>query len=124
LDAEPGVVATAAEVIAAHPARAMTKGAVDEAVKKALLTQLSSQKDLEARGAVIGAVAALGLTEAKKELIDLCGDPRRSLREHAERALAKLMPEGAPRCRGGGKHEVPVEIVKRAEKVRLVLRTD
>jgi cyclophilin family peptidyl-prolyl cis-trans isomerase len=108
----------------AHPARAMTGGTLDTAMKKALLDQLASQIDLEARAAVVGAVAAFGIVEAKDALVSLCGGASRSLREHAERALAKLMPAGAPRCRGGGPLAAPVELERRAGKVRLTLKTD
>ena len=99
---EPGIVAAAAGVIAAHPrrdrARRDGKGDAPPPVKpeieKALLAGLQAKgatADLEALVAVIDGVAALRLAAAQPRLLELCAAPQRVARERAHKALAELL---------------------------------
>ena len=113
---ESGVFATAAEVIQKQPARAMTEPqpalgkkrrkkkepAVVEskapapAIARALLDALArpaTMIDPEAADAVIDAVGALSLKEARTRLTELCRSPYPTTREHSAKALALITGE-------------------------------
>jgi cyclophilin family peptidyl-prolyl cis-trans isomerase len=113
----PGVVATAAEVIAKHPERvrssapptAKKKPAVASSevtaharVASALLGALDARgatADLEVLAAVIDASGALLLDGTRSKLEQLCRSPHVTVREHAGKALALLLGGGeAARC--------------------------
>ena len=132
----PGVVATAADVIAKQPQRASDDPAAKKpkkarrrkaskdapveavpgaspAVVKALLAAIgdaAGEDDPEVLASVEDAVAALALKEATPRLEELCKSSWPALREHAQRALA-LLSGGQPTCDppvGGG--EAPPEL--------------
>jgi cyclophilin family peptidyl-prolyl cis-trans isomerase len=127
-DDAPGVVASAAEVIAAHPARVRKDDKNDESVAKALAARLSGTgptEDLEALGVVIDAVGALGIDALKERLVDLCKAPQPSVRDHTEKALAKLMGKASPKCDVGPALPPPDELGRRVTKlVTIALDTD
>jgi cyclophilin family peptidyl-prolyl cis-trans isomerase len=135
---EPGVVATAAEVIGKQPQRAGEDPAAKKpkkarrrkapkdapaqdagalgaspAVVKALLaglTHAAGDDDPEVLAALEDAVGALALKDAAPRLEELCRSPWPTLREHAQKALA-MVSGGKPTCEappGGG--EVPPEL--------------
>jgi cyclophilin family peptidyl-prolyl cis-trans isomerase len=96
---EPGTVATAAQILAAYPARA-TAGAGDERAQRphadviAALREVFDKKQLlasiELTAALIDAVAALQLLGQKSRLEQFCRADNPTTREHAERALVFL----------------------------------
>jgi cyclophilin family peptidyl-prolyl cis-trans isomerase/HEAT repeat protein len=111
----PGVVSTAADVIAKQPQRASDDPATKKAKKprkrkakdapaealpgaspavvKALLAALASaqaEDDPEVTTSVTDAVAALALAEAQPRLEELCKSTWPALRDHAQKALAFL----------------------------------
>ena len=114
--ASPGNVATAAELIAKHPDRAATAlnekpplndadggtpepslsppaPAPDAAVVRALTKALddwSKAPEIEVRAALADAAGALELLGAKDRLELDCKSPHPALRQHAEKALARL----------------------------------
>ncbi|HHH29331.1 MAG TPA: peptidylprolyl isomerase, partial [Polyangiaceae bacterium] len=115
---EPGYVATAAQILAARPLRAVkrelqrTKNEEEgpaatelhPALVDALLKRLKPEgptEDLEALGAVIEAVGALRLDEGKPLLLERCHSPWRTIRDEAQQALTLLMGRSAPRCDSG-----------------------
>ncbi len=141
---QAGVVATAAEVITAVPIRAVKRDAqpkkddgdksapppamLHEALVAALLARLDATgatEDIEALSAVIDAVGTLGLADAKEKLVTHCGSPHRSVREHAQTALAKIMGKASPRCTAGKQLGPPVELERRLDKpATIVFETD
>ncbi len=116
-----GVVATAAQVIAAYPDRASSEatagdraddsaplrsGSVplrsrpDASVVKALTEALAAKRPedaLQRRAALIDAAGALQLLSLKPSLNEACQSPNATLREHAQTAL-RLMGERKRRC--------------------------
>jgi cyclophilin family peptidyl-prolyl cis-trans isomerase len=123
----PGVVATAAEILSAHPDRvdsSPAKADAAEALTRAYRAA-DSLDNIGVRTLLIDAVAALGLLGLMTELGKSCDSDNPSLREHAERALRAL---GQPtrRCSAPAKPSRPaVELTRRlTTKVKLVFRTD
>ncbi len=110
----PGVVATAAEVLRAHPELALVLSAkerrnaldpnappptanpeeeVAPAIAKALAEALAfrwSDDAIETRFGLLDAAAALHARGAKEAATTACADPNQTIREHAERALHAL----------------------------------
>jgi len=137
--AEPGVVATAAEVIAKHPQRArgatklrrrkrkrkakpVASAPVHQAVAKALLARLEGKgptADIEALSAVIDAVGALLLVDAKKPLQSLCRSPHAKIRQQVEKSLALLLGgDGKVGCAAPeGGRAAPAELDKPVNRV-------
>ncbi|MCA9619172.1 MAG: peptidylprolyl isomerase [Myxococcales bacterium] len=123
---EPGLVATAAEVLTKRPLRGVKRelqnkdeGAAPAAaslhpgLKQALLDRLvpvGASEDLEALGAVIEAVGALRLEDAKNELLSRCKSPWVTIRDKTAKALAGVMGRGAPTCDQGDPMPPPVEL--------------
>ncbi len=125
---EPGLVATAAEVIGAHPSRVQVDGVVNPSVAEALVAGLDGQgpgADLEVLGAVIEAVGRLRLEPAKTRLVEHCRSPYGHVRKLAETALGAIMGKDSPRCEGGPALAVPVELERLPEQpVTVELQTD
>jgi cyclophilin family peptidyl-prolyl cis-trans isomerase len=134
---EPGLVATAAEVIAKTPQRAFEpkgKGKDDEPRKvvaplaKALLARLEPAgptADLEALSAIIDAVAALALPEAKEPLTKLCASPYGVVRERVAKALASIEGKAAPACNTVTPLPPPLELDRLiGEPATIKLETD
>ena len=134
---EPGLVATAAEVIAKTPQRvfepkAKRKG--DEPPKvvaplaKALVARLEPagpSADLEALGSVIDAVAALALPEAKEPLTKLCASPYGVVRERVAKALSSIEGKAAPACNAVTALPLPIELDRLIrEPMTIKLETD
>ncbi|APR85367.1 Peptidyl-prolyl cis-trans isomerase [Minicystis rosea] len=117
---ESGLAGTAAEVIAKQPQRAIPEpttlakkvarrrkkkdvaaGPVDistpaPALVKALLDALvrpATLQDPEAADAIVDAVGALAIKEAKAQLLTLCKSPYPTTREHVEKALGLVTAE-------------------------------
>ena len=100
-DEAPGVVATAAEILSAHPERAESAAAgakPDAKLAAALAKALTSvsRADVSVRAALLDAVMGLKLLSSMSEVEKSCADPNPTLRRHAQRALAAL---GQPRRR-------------------------
>lgn len=109
----PGLVATAAEVIAKHPDRVQADGGVHPAVSEALVARLDGQgpaADLEVLGAVIDAAGELGLEKAKPALLDHCKSPHAVVRAQAEVALKAIIGKESPTCGKGEPLGIPVEL--------------
>jgi len=139
-DESPGIVATAAEVIAAHPSRAIKRrkrskkrkgddrdkvvaAELDQHLVEALVARLDAvgpTEDLEALGGVIDAVGALSLGKAKERLVELCKSPHRKTREHTERALGRIMGKASPSCDKGSAVSLPSELERRLTGVTTV----
>ena len=115
-----GVVATAAQVIAAYPDRASSdetsrsrandsglrsgvqplRSRPEASVVKALTEALGTKRPEDAlgrRAALIDAAGALQLLSLKASLNEACQSPNATLREHAQKAL-RLMGERKRRC--------------------------
>lgn len=110
---EPGLVATAAEVVVGHPARVQAEGGVHPAVAEALVSRLSGEGpsgDLEVLGAVIQAAGKLRLDKGKPSLIQHCQSPYAGVRKQAETALAAMMGKDSPSCDTGPPLALPVEL--------------
>jgi cyclophilin family peptidyl-prolyl cis-trans isomerase len=115
---ESGIVGTAAEVLTKQPQRAVAEApakkpakkakkkkepaaapearAPSPAIVKALLDALArpaTLEDPEAADAIVDAVGALALKEAKPRLDDLCRSPYPTTREHVEKAIALVSGE-------------------------------
>lgn len=110
----PGVVATAADVLFAHPERALVLSAkerrnaldpnappptanpeheVAPTIAKALGAALAfawSEDAIETRAGLLDAAVALHLTGAKEAAKKACSDPNFTMREHASKALRDL----------------------------------
>ncbi|MEZ4315296.1 MAG: peptidylprolyl isomerase, partial [Polyangiaceae bacterium] len=110
----PGVIGTAAEVLAKHPERASADtarkrrkkdkkkdddapaasyGPPSPAVLKALVTLLTRKTDTpdsELDDGLIDAAAALGAKDALPRIEELCHSPYPTTRDHAEKAIALL----------------------------------
>lgn len=104
---EPGVVATAAQVLAAHPDRASWEPKAGAVAAKAssgasaastnvvdalaqALGRAWAPDDVETVALVADAAAAVHLPQATAKLEAFCADPNPTLREHAARALGTL----------------------------------
>ena len=101
---EPGVVATAAELLTAHPDCARPGDVAPlGATLGAALDHPGRADDLETIAALLDAAAALHIDVAEKKLQSYCTHPNPTLREHAERGLTLLhaspttCPPGPPR---------------------------
>lgn len=123
---EPGVVATAAQILAEHPERgfAQVKGSkrggkvLQQAQPSATLVQAvfdalarSYPPDaLETRSQLARAAGALRIDEARDSLRALCASPNPTLHEHARAALRKLggKPDGC--VEPGADTRVPGEL--------------
>lgn len=96
----PGMVATAAQILAAYPARASAgggegeRGAMPHPDVMAAFREIFDRKDLlnsiEVESALIDAVSALQLLGQKSKLEQFCRADNPTLRDHAERALRML----------------------------------
>jgi hypothetical protein len=97
---EPGIVATAAQILAAYPARATPGGDDDERAARPHADVITAFKEIferkellasvEVTAALIDAAAALQLLGQKSKLEQFCRADNATLREHAERALGML----------------------------------
>lgn len=146
---ESGLFGTAAEVITKQPARAMAEpsptlarkrkkkkkdeplvlaAAPSPAIVKALLDLLArpaAMADPEAADAIVDAVGALTLKEAKPRLDELCRSPYPTTREHVEKALALVSGEKRACEPPAGGGPVPDEMGHAVrEKTTLSLDTD
>lgn len=139
---EPGVVATAAEQIAAHPDRVMTEandkprtrdkkkadrgaGQVDPAVAQALEAALEhklSDDAAETTAQLALAVAAVRLDAGRAWLTSLCTSPIASLREAAQKGLSSL--DGSKAACPVLASTLPVPPHGQTAPVRLTLTTD
>jgi cyclophilin family peptidyl-prolyl cis-trans isomerase len=98
----PGLVATAAQILASYPERAAKLAETDGAAAAphpdpSLLTALATAYDraaktseIEVRGLLIDAASALQVLSLKERIIAECSSDHPSLREHAEKALHLL----------------------------------
>jgi hypothetical protein len=89
--AEPGVVATAANVVRAHPERIYVLGEVDARVASALhtaMTRFWAEDRVETRAALVDAALAIGLHDARSYAKAACHDANAALRGRAAAALA------------------------------------
>jgi cyclophilin family peptidyl-prolyl cis-trans isomerase len=144
---ESGLVATAADVIAAHPQRAReaergrprrarkaakdaedaTVVAPSPVVTAALLRALSSQAakdDLEMLGSLVDAAAALGLRDALPRVEELCRSSYPTAREHAAAALTSLRGQKAT-CEPPAAGDAPPELAALPDApVTLAFETD
>jgi cyclophilin family peptidyl-prolyl cis-trans isomerase len=120
---EPGMAATAAQLIAAHPERAYAQRAparkggtaeapdVDPAIAAALAEALERAwppDQIEALGSLAEAAGALRLQSAHGRLEALCKSANPTLREHAGRALS-LMRGAKVACTDAPPRQVPEE---------------
>ena len=146
---ESGLFGTAAEVIAKQPARAMAApsptlkrgrrrkklvidgsatAAPSPKVVKALLALLAkptAMADPEAADAVVDAVGALALKEAKGRLDELCRSPYPTTREHVQKAIALVSGEKKTCAPPDAKAPPPDEMGHLAkETTKLSLDTD
>ncbi len=89
---DAGIVATAAEFVAAHPNRVAEKDAAADVGDKLVqaLGRAFAPDDIETIGALIEAAGAAGLAKALPTLEAYCGHANPTLREHASRALSLL----------------------------------
>ncbi|HKQ71510.1 MAG TPA: HEAT repeat domain-containing protein [Polyangiaceae bacterium] len=92
---EPGVVATAAQFVAAHPDRvaADVGAALGDALERGF-----APDDIETIAALFDALGALRVEAARPKLEGYCRHPNPALREHALRALSLL--GGTKGCQG------------------------
>jgi cyclophilin family peptidyl-prolyl cis-trans isomerase/HEAT repeat protein len=112
---EPGLVATAAEIISKHPNRAQADGVAHPSISDALLARLDGKgpsADLEVLGAVIEAVGKLELEKGKALLIEHCRSPYAVIRVRAQSALKAIMGKDSPKCSHGEPLEAPVELAR------------
>ncbi len=125
---EPGLVATAAEVIVKHPNRVQAEGGVHPTVVEALVTRLDGKgpsADLEVLGTVIQAAGKLRLEKAKPLLSQHCNSSYAQVRGHAETALRELMGKDSPTCAIGAPLPVPFEFDRvPSAAVTIELETD
>jgi cyclophilin family peptidyl-prolyl cis-trans isomerase len=145
---ESGLFGTAAEVIGKQPARATAsapaprkskrrrKLVIDGSVSaspspkvvKALLDLLnkpSAIADPEAADAVVSAVGALALKEAKGRLDELCRSPYPTTRQHVEKAIALVSGEKKSCAPPDAKAPPPDEMGHLAKEITtLTLQTD
>jgi len=124
---QPGLVATAAQFVVAHPDRVSAAKGPDADVAGKLADALDrtfAPDDVETVGALIEAAGAIHLGAAVPKLEAYCAHPNPTLREHAARALSLLksakttcapVPYGEPAKELG--HLV-------AGEIKLVLETD
>ncbi len=125
--ATPGVVTTAAQVLASYPARAAgsAKDAdVDPALAKALAAVFERQdlvSSLETLASATDAVGALGLLNHKGAIQKLCHGPHDELRRHAARALALL---GDPKQKCDEAQLLPDQPAGAKSALALELETD
>lgn len=133
---DPGVVATAAETIFAHPERCMVLSAkekraaldpksppptvdpereIDDEIARALKAALArtyARDRIETRVGLLDAAAALRLPAAKEAAERYCKDPNATVRDRAEKAFALLGIRGMT-CAIPNAHEEPApEIFK------------
>jgi cyclophilin family peptidyl-prolyl cis-trans isomerase len=97
---EPGLAASAAQIIAAHPDRFAIGGPKTEGVKPrapvvaealdAALDRSFAPDEIETLGAIIEAAGAVGLVSAQKRLESFCRHPNPTIRDHAGRGLTLL----------------------------------
>ncbi len=129
----PGVVATAAEILAHHPGRGLEPGRGEDAAKQtaliAALTQaLRSDRFAHnpiVRATLVDAAGSLGVLGLVGDLQQLCAGPNATLRARAERALRTLTKDVALRCVAKAAAAPPSELdhlVTRA--LRLEFETD
>jgi len=144
-----GVVATAAQVIAAYPDRASSEAMAGEraddsaplrsgsvplrtrpevSVVKALTEALGAKRPedaLQRRTALIDAAGALQLLSLKPSLNEACKSPNATLREHAQTAL-RLMGERKRECAEfAPRSKIPKELgMKLPDRARLRVETD
>ena len=143
-----GLVATAAEMLNAHPERAMIlaesekRAALDpksppptanpaqevaQTVAKALGTALAGpwpEDRFETRIALIEAAASLRIPQAKESATKACTDPNPVIRDRAQKALRTL---GAETTACDGPHRAPelaAEVGRGGSSQKLVLTTD
>jgi cyclophilin family peptidyl-prolyl cis-trans isomerase len=93
---QPGLVATAAQFIAAHPERASSE-TITRALAEALERTFSAD-DVETVSALLDAAGAVRLKEALPKLEQSCRDPNPTLRDHAARALS-LVQDAKASCK-------------------------
>jgi cyclophilin family peptidyl-prolyl cis-trans isomerase len=84
---EAGLVATAAQLLAAHPDRA---GAETRDKLKAAIEKTWAPDDVETVGALLDAAGAVGLEAAVPKLEGSCKSVNPTLREHAARGLSLI----------------------------------
>jgi uncharacterized SAM-binding protein YcdF (DUF218 family)/cyclophilin family peptidyl-prolyl cis-trans isomerase len=120
---KPGLVATAADVLRAHPSRGLALAAserraaldpsapaptaepkqeLDPAIARALRAALAARwsEDLvETRFAIIEAAVAVGIKEGRDAAIAACKDPNATMRAHAQTAL--MSARDGSRCPPG-----------------------
>jgi cyclophilin family peptidyl-prolyl cis-trans isomerase/HEAT repeat protein len=132
-DAHPGVVATAADVLHAHPERVLVLAAkerqaaldprapppslhpaqeLDPAIAKALAAALAKtwSPDLfETRLALLDAAASLRVPSASATAKAMCADPNVTVRERAVKAL-KALGEASPACPAPATPELAKEL--------------
>jgi cyclophilin family peptidyl-prolyl cis-trans isomerase len=118
-DRAPGVVATAAELLAKHPDRARPADGVVAALTRALRAAEKTE-NVEVHAALIDAAAALAVLGLTPEIERACKSDNPTLREHAERALAAA--SGDPRCVPDQPRATPAAPALRPTK--LVFETD
>lgn len=140
LDASPGVVATAAELLSKHPERASTAppsvqpfgaarparspdpelvSALSQALRKA-----AKSPNIEVHGALLDATAALAVLSLNQELEEACASDNPTLRERADRAR-KLLSHTASACERKSQAALPAELSRLIDRpVRLVFETD
>jgi cyclophilin family peptidyl-prolyl cis-trans isomerase/vancomycin permeability regulator SanA len=124
-----GTVATAAEILSAHPDRVDTsKKGADTPLIEALSSayrKAASTDNIGVRTALIDAVAALGVLGLMNELGKACDSDNPSLREHAERALRALGQPGRRCTAPSAPASAPSELGHLARgKTKLVFSTD
>lgn len=130
----PGTVATAAEILSAHPDRVDTapKSGAEKRADPQLVEALSQAYRAAAAGDNIGvhavlidAVGALGVLGSMNELGQSCESDNPSLREHAERAL-RALGQPSRRCNASSRPaRIPDELSHLAQgKHELVFSTD
>jgi cyclophilin family peptidyl-prolyl cis-trans isomerase len=124
-----GTVATAAEILSAHPDRVDTgKKGADPLLAEALSNayrKAAAAENIGVRTALIDAVAALGVLGLMNELGKACESDNPSLREHAERAL-RALGQPSRRCAAPSTPApAPSELGHLARgKTKLVFSTD
>ncbi len=125
----PGLVTTAAQILASYPARAETTrkdkaSGVDPALAKALsavFEQKALAQSIETLAAATDAVGALGLLNHKGAVERLCQSPHIELRRHAARSLALL---GDPKQKCERPAPFPDPTGSKRAALRLVLETE
>ena len=114
---QPGVVATAAQIVAAHPdsftgpappgagGRAQPAPAIAQTLGDAL-DRTWAPDDVETVGALLEAAGALGLASAQSRLESFCRHANPTLRDHAARGLSLLRGNKAS-CLAGAAPDAP-----------------